>query len=78
MLFKHEITPSQTRLRFDGKPDDAIRTLLKGAGFRWAPRAGCWWRRGCEGAVDFVLALDRRLNPGRTCGYASMERDGVI
>ncbi len=78
MIFKHEITSSQTRLTFAGKPADDIRTLLKGAGFRWSPRAGVWWRRGSEGAADFILALDRRINPGRTCGYASMERDGVI
>src|SRR5262249_27771799 len=57
-----------TRITFPEKPDAAVRSLLKGAGFRWSPAAGCWWRRGMKGAADFLAALDRRLNPGRPDG----------
>ena len=53
-----------TRITFPEKPSVEIRTLLKGAGFRWSPSAGCWWRRGVKGGADFCAALDRRLNPG--------------
>jgi hypothetical protein len=67
MLFTYDIGPD-TRITFTTKPPEAIRALLKGAGFRWSPVAGCWWRRGCKGAADFLAALDRRMNPGRPDG----------
>jgi hypothetical protein len=53
-----------TRIRFTEKPSLEIRSLLKGAGFRWSPSEGFWWRRGVKGGADFCAALDRRLNPG--------------
>lgn len=65
---------SDTRITFPGKPDEAICSMLKANGFRWSPRAGCWRKRGCKGAADFIAALDKRMNPGRpdgncwTCG----------
>ncbi len=65
--FTYGIGPD-TRITFPAKPDEAIRSLLKGAGFRWCPTAGCWWRRGVKGAADFIGALDRKLNPGRPDG----------
>lgn len=30
---------------FDGKPDEKIRTVLKGNGFKWAPSQGAWQRQ---------------------------------
>jgi len=65
--FTYSIGPD-TRITFPSKPPEAIRALLKGAGFRWSPSAGCWWRRGCKGTADFITALDRKLNPGRPDG----------
>lgn len=32
------------QILFDGKPDEAIRKILKGHGFRWAPSQGAWQR----------------------------------
>ena len=29
-------------LSFDAKPDEAIRTMLKSAGFRWVHKRGMW------------------------------------
>jgi hypothetical protein len=66
-LFTHTIGPD-TRIAFPSKPSEEIRALLKGAGFRWSPSAGCWWRRGVRGAADFLAALDRKLNPSRPDG----------
>ncbi len=65
--FSYSIGPD-TRISFPAKPNDAIRSLMKGAGFRWSPAAGCWWRRGVNGAADFITALERKLNPGRPDG----------
>jgi hypothetical protein len=75
LTFTYTIGPD-TRLTFNEKPLEAIRSLLKGAGFRWSPSAGCWWRRGVRGAADFITALDKRLGPRKpdgacwTCGAA--------
>ena len=33
---------NRVRLFFDGKPDEATRTKLKGHGFRWTPTLGAW------------------------------------
>jgi hypothetical protein len=65
--FGYAIGPD-TRITFPAKPDDSIRALMKGAGFRWSPAAGCWWRRGVNGAADFIAVLDRKLNSGRPDG----------
>src|SRR6516162_1915266 len=66
--FEYSIGPGDTRITFPARPSDAIRAMLKGAGFRWSPSAGCWWRRGVRGAADFLAALDRALNPKRPDG----------
>lgn len=66
-MFTHRFDDS-TRITFPAKPSETIRALLKGAGFRWSPSGGFWWRRGCNGAADFIAALDRKLNPGRLDG----------
>jgi len=65
--FKYSIGPD-TRIFFPDKPSEAIRALLKSAGFRWSPSAACWWRRGVKGAADFLTALDRKVNPRRPDG----------
>lgn len=67
LTFKHIIGP-HTWLTFNEKPPEAIRALLKGAGFRWAPDGGYWWRRGVRGAADFIAALERRIGPRKPDG----------
>jgi hypothetical protein len=66
--FRYSIGPGDTRITFPEKPSEAIRALLKGAGFRWSPAAGCWWRRGVQGAANFLAALDRKMSPRRPDG----------
>ncbi len=39
------------QLKFDGKPDDATRTLLKSNGFKWAPSMGVWQRQLTTGGI---------------------------
>lgn len=38
------VEAGRVQLFFPGKPDDATRAKLKGAGFRWAPSEGAWQR----------------------------------
>ena len=35
----------RVQLRFDGKPDEETRTMLKSHGFRWSPSQGAWQRQ---------------------------------
>lgn len=39
-----EDCPAENRVRlfYPGKPDEATRSRLKSAGFRWSPTIGCW------------------------------------
>jgi hypothetical protein len=67
LTFKFSIGPD-FRLTFNDKPDAGIRALLKGAGFRWAPSCGFWWRRQITGAADFIAALEKRIGPRKPDG----------
>jgi hypothetical protein len=79
LTFTYAIGPD-TRLTFNEKPDAGIRSLLKGAGFRWAPQGGFWWRRGVRGAADFIAALDRKIGPSKPDGacWTCKAPDGFI
>lgn len=33
------------QLKFDGKPDETTRNILKSNGFRWSPSFGAWQRQ---------------------------------
>jgi hypothetical protein len=67
LTFTYSIGPD-VRIRFSAKPDERIRAMLKGNGFRWSPTGGEWWRSRVAGAADFLAALDRALNPRRPDG----------
>lgn len=49
--------------KFDGKPDDDVRAMLKHAGFRWNPAGGVWWRRKVAGYADVAQAIRDHWNP---------------
>ena len=33
------------QLFFEDKPEDKVRDILKGNGFKWSPKNGCWQRQ---------------------------------
>lgn len=43
--YRENAEAMRVQLRFDGKPDDETRALLKRNGFRWAPSQGVWQRQ---------------------------------
>lgn len=42
---------NRIRLLYDGKPDEATRTKLKGHGFRWSPKNSAWQRQITNNAI---------------------------
>jgi hypothetical protein len=45
-----EEADNRVRIVFDAKPDDAVRSALKSAGFRWSPTVGAWQRHASNAA----------------------------
>lgn len=62
LTFTHNFQGRYFSLKFSDKPSAAIRATLKGAGFRWSPSAGEWWRNGVAGGADFIEALRRQID----------------
>lgn len=47
---KENVEEMRLQLFFDGKPEPETRDLLKGWGFKWSPRNGCWQRQLTDNA----------------------------
>lgn len=45
---------NRLQLKFDGKPDESTRSVLKSYGFRWSPREGAWQRQ-LTGNAEYSL-----------------------
>ncbi|SDF83107.1 hypothetical protein [Thalassobaculum litoreum] len=48
------VEADRIQLIFPGKPDEATRSVLKSAGFRWSPRFGAWQRHLNNAGRDAV------------------------
>lgn len=51
---------NRLQIMFDSKPDESIRSDLKGNGFRWSPSAGAWQRQlnaNAFRAADYIKAI---------------------
>lgn len=53
---------NRIRVYFDSKPDEATRTILKGYGFRWSPKAGAWQRQDTRAGRSAMRMLSAKLN----------------
>ncbi|MBU2724049.1 DUF3560 domain-containing protein [Acidithiobacillus ferridurans] len=58
---------NRIQFRFDGKPEEEVRNLMKSSGFRWAPSESAWQRQWTGNAVyaarDVIKKLDERMPP---------------
>jgi hypothetical protein len=50
---------------FDGKPSEAVREILKGHGYRWAPSEGAWQRQRTAAAVAGAKRLILQIEEAR-------------
>jgi hypothetical protein len=64
----HSIDARGVTIQFDAKPPETVRACLKRHGFRWNPRAGCWWRRRVNGAADALAAIEKLTAPRKPDG----------
>ena len=62
---------NRLQLKFDGKPDEKTRSILKSNGFRWSPREGAWQRQlngnseyGLKRVVEGLQKVDNSLTKG--------------
>ena len=63
LTFTHQFGPgAYFALKFSAKPCERIRSILKGAGFRWSPASATWWRAKVTGGADFLAALQRAID----------------
>lgn len=52
---------NRLQLKFDGKPDEKTRTLLKHSGFRWSPRESAWQRQLTSNAEYSLKNIVKKL-----------------
>ena len=59
--FEENVEDMRFRFFFDGKPDEDTRSLLKGNGFKWSPKNGCWQRQITDNARYSVKRVIEKL-----------------
>lgn len=62
---------NRLQLKFNGKPDEKTRSILKSNGFRWSPTQGAWQRQlngnseyGLKRVVEGLKKVDNSLTKG--------------
>jgi hypothetical protein len=49
--YREDTAKNQLMFRFDGRPNEVIRALLKGRGFKWSPIRNSWIRQWTDNAL---------------------------
>ena len=49
--YREDTAENRLMFIFDGKPDENVRVLLKGRGFKWSPRRNAWVRQWTDNAL---------------------------
>lgn len=58
---------NRVQVVFPGKPDYAVREVLKRSGFRWSPTEGAWQRMMNAGVVQHLVSGYLRADIERAC-----------
>ena len=52
---------NRLQLKFDGKPDEEVRTILKSSGLRWSPKNEVWQRQLTNNAIWATERLIKKM-----------------
>lgn len=55
---------NRIQLFFEGKPADSVRTILKGNGWHWSGKNGCWQRQLTGNARNSVRWVIKKIKEG--------------
>lgn len=58
MRYQSRVAHRYSEFKFDEKPSEAIRNILKGYGYRWSPGSGVWWAQRATGYANCCAAID--------------------
>ena len=60
-LYKYKVEDNRCQFIFDGKPEPAVRTILKQHGFKWSPSRGAWVRQATGNGIFAADGVKRQL-----------------
>ena len=60
-LYKYKVEDNRCQFIFDGKPEPAVRTILKQHGFKWSPSRGAWVRQATSNGIFAADGVKRQL-----------------
>jgi hypothetical protein len=59
--YREDTTENRIMFRFDGRPNEDIRVLLKGRGFKWSPTRNAWVRQWTDNALSAARCVKASL-----------------
>lgn len=62
MRYQSRVANRYSEFKFAEKPPEAIRSILKGHGYRWSPASSVWWRPRATGHADVAMAIDHVIH----------------
>jgi hypothetical protein len=68
LIVREDPTANRVQLVFSSKPEQATRSMLKGAGFRWSPTEGAWQRHlngAGISAANYIVQKLTEVNNGQ-------------
>ena len=60
-LYTYSIDDNRCQFLFDGKPEPAVRTILKQHGFKWSPSRGAWVRQATGNGIYAAGQVKKQL-----------------
>ena len=64
------VEDNRLQLFFDGKPDEAIRNILKSNAYKWSGRNGCWQRQLTDNARHSIKRVLKALEANKNAHTA--------
>ena len=62
-LYDMTMSEGRYQFKFEGKPDEAVRSILKKNGFKWSPSRGTWVRQATGNGEYAMKRVQEELKP---------------